>query len=180
MRAMLDKWRGLALPDKTLFQLMLVGKLLDEEKCNFYKFLAIACGFLGKVRVIKKKGKENSRNSLVPLSPFACFIFIIASLDRILLEKSVVNRSDIPSVVDPVIDEWVFSYRWHRVETSFSPFFIYAANHQSSTVLSRPVLLFYILFNIRFYQRKNSIVENGTVAVLLLLFVSREGKGKTF
>lgn len=47
---MLDKWRGLALPDKTLFQLMLVGKLLDKKECNFYKFLAIACGFLGKVR----------------------------------------------------------------------------------------------------------------------------------
>lgn len=55
MKAMLDKWRGLALPDKTLFQLMLVGKLLDKKECNFYKFLAIACGFLGKVR-----GKKNS------------------------------------------------------------------------------------------------------------------------
>lgn len=51
---MLDKWRGLALPDKTLFQLMLVGKLLDKKECNFYKFLAIACGFLGKVRGKKK------------------------------------------------------------------------------------------------------------------------------
>lgn len=52
---MLNKWRGLALPDKTLFQLMLVGKLLDKKECNFYKFLAIACGFLGKVR-----GEKNS------------------------------------------------------------------------------------------------------------------------
>lgn len=65
-----------------------------------------------------------------------------------------------------------FSYRWHRVETSFSPFFIYAANDQSSTVL--PVLLFYILFNIRFYQRKNSILENGSGAFTLCF--SRRGK----
>lgn len=66
MRAMLDKWRGLALPDKTLFQLMLVGKLLDEEKCNFYKFLAIACGFLGKVRNNKKERKKKGETLSFP------------------------------------------------------------------------------------------------------------------
>lgn len=76
LKAMLEKWRGLALPDKTLFQLMLVGKLLDKKECDFYKFLAIACGFLGKVRRRRRRKDtylysitRNTRNRTSPSPP---------------------------------------------------------------------------------------------------------------
>ncbi|XP_078033568.1 LOW QUALITY PROTEIN: ropporin-1-like protein [Augochlora pura] len=49
MEALLEKWQGIALPETSLYQILLVGQLTTERECNFFKFLAIACGFLGKV-----------------------------------------------------------------------------------------------------------------------------------
>lgn len=52
MRALLEDWRGLSLPEKTLYQIFAVAGLLNKEHCNFYQFLAVACGFLGYVSYI--------------------------------------------------------------------------------------------------------------------------------
>ncbi|XP_033330254.2 ropporin-1-like protein [Megalopta genalis] len=49
MVALLEKWQGIALPEYSLYQILLVGQLTSERECDFFKFLAIACGFLGKV-----------------------------------------------------------------------------------------------------------------------------------
>ncbi|KZC10444.1 Ropporin-1-like protein [Dufourea novaeangliae] len=48
IRSLLDRWQGMALPETTLYQILLVGKFTSARECHFYKFLAIACGFLGK------------------------------------------------------------------------------------------------------------------------------------
>lgn len=50
LKALLQDWRGLDLPETTLYQLFMVADLLqDKEHCDFYRFLAVACGFLGNV-----------------------------------------------------------------------------------------------------------------------------------
>ncbi|XP_018394027.1 PREDICTED: ropporin-1-like protein [Cyphomyrmex costatus] len=48
LRALLLDCQGLDLPETSLYQLfMVVGLLEDKEYCDFYRFLAVACGFLG-------------------------------------------------------------------------------------------------------------------------------------
>ncbi|XP_024872824.1 uncharacterized protein LOC112455253 [Temnothorax curvispinosus] len=48
LKALLQDWRGLDLPETGLYQLFMVAGLLqDKEYCDFYRFLAVACGFLG-------------------------------------------------------------------------------------------------------------------------------------
>ncbi|KAG5337467.1 ROP1L protein, partial [Acromyrmex heyeri] len=48
LRALLLDCQGLDLPEMTLYQLFIVvGLLEDKEYCDFYRFLAVACGFLG-------------------------------------------------------------------------------------------------------------------------------------
>ncbi|EGI65759.1 Ropporin-1-like protein [Acromyrmex echinatior] len=48
LRALLLDCQGLDLSEMTLYQLFIVAGLLeDKEYCDFYRFLAVACGFLG-------------------------------------------------------------------------------------------------------------------------------------
>ncbi|KYQ56869.1 Ropporin-1-like protein [Trachymyrmex zeteki] len=48
LRALLLDCQGLDLPETSLYQLFMVAGLLeDKEYCDFYRFLAVACGFLG-------------------------------------------------------------------------------------------------------------------------------------
>ncbi|XP_070172041.1 uncharacterized protein [Polyergus mexicanus] len=50
LKALVQDWRGLDLPETSLYQLLVVAGLLpDKEHCDFYRFLAVACGFLGNV-----------------------------------------------------------------------------------------------------------------------------------
>lgn len=50
LKALVQDWRGLDLPETSLYQLLMVAGLLpDKEHCDFYRFLAVACGFLGNV-----------------------------------------------------------------------------------------------------------------------------------
>ncbi|XP_076388498.1 uncharacterized protein LOC100877325 isoform X2 [Megachile rotundata] len=48
LASLLSRWQGIALSESILFQILSVGNLLPARECHFYKFLAIACGFLGK------------------------------------------------------------------------------------------------------------------------------------
>ncbi|KAL6261836.1 hypothetical protein P5V15_006922 [Pogonomyrmex californicus] len=48
LKALLQDWRGLDLPETSLYRLFVVAGLLPDKKhCDFYRFLAVACGFLG-------------------------------------------------------------------------------------------------------------------------------------
>ncbi|XP_072743256.1 uncharacterized protein [Anoplolepis gracilipes] len=50
LKALVQDWRGLDLPETSLYQLFTVAGLLPDKKyCDFYRFLAVACGFLGNV-----------------------------------------------------------------------------------------------------------------------------------
>lgn len=50
LRALVQDWHGLDLPETSLYQLFIVAGLLpDKEYCDFYRFLAVACGFLASV-----------------------------------------------------------------------------------------------------------------------------------
>ncbi|KAK1122485.1 hypothetical protein K0M31_009704 [Melipona bicolor] len=49
VKSLLESWQGVALPETTLFRILLIGKFLSGKECDLYGFLAIACGFLGKV-----------------------------------------------------------------------------------------------------------------------------------
>jgi len=50
MRALLQDWQGLDLPETSLYQLFVILDLSpDKEYCVFYRFLAVACGFLASV-----------------------------------------------------------------------------------------------------------------------------------
>ncbi|XP_076284932.1 ropporin-1-like protein [Lasioglossum baleicum] len=48
MEVLLEKWQGMSMPETSLYQILMVGQLLSKRDCDFFKFLAIACGFLGK------------------------------------------------------------------------------------------------------------------------------------
>lgn len=56
LKALVQDWRGLDLPETSLYQLLVVAGLLpDKEYCDFYRFLAVACGFLGNVSYERKR-----------------------------------------------------------------------------------------------------------------------------
>lgn len=52
--SLLARWRGMALPDSSLWRILMTGRLLElpgaPGECELYRFLAIACGLLGNVR----------------------------------------------------------------------------------------------------------------------------------
>ncbi|KAG7188453.1 hypothetical protein KM043_008093 [Ampulex compressa] len=47
LTAILKDWQGMSLTESTLYQILVIGGFLNEKECEFYKFLSIACGFLG-------------------------------------------------------------------------------------------------------------------------------------
>ncbi|KAI4481413.1 hypothetical protein M0804_009533 [Polistes exclamans] len=47
LRAILEHWQGIDLTEDSLYQICLIGGFLHGDRnCDFYPFLAIACGFL--------------------------------------------------------------------------------------------------------------------------------------
>ncbi|KAK2583330.1 hypothetical protein KPH14_009331 [Odynerus spinipes] len=47
LRALLEHWHGIDLAETSLYQICLIGRFLEDDRnCNFYRFLAIACGLL--------------------------------------------------------------------------------------------------------------------------------------
>lgn len=54
-RTLLERWQGMALPEASLYQILIAGRFECKAECQFYKFLAIACGFLGKVNRLGRK-----------------------------------------------------------------------------------------------------------------------------
>ncbi|CAK9812453.1 Ropporin-1-like protein [Anthophora plagiata] len=48
VESLLESWQGIAMPETTLFRILMLGKCMTERELHFYKFLAMACGFLGK------------------------------------------------------------------------------------------------------------------------------------
>ncbi|XP_046837018.1 ropporin-1-like protein [Vespa crabro] len=50
LRAILEHWQGIDLTETSLYQICLVGGFLKGDwNCDFYRFLAIACGLLADV-----------------------------------------------------------------------------------------------------------------------------------
>lgn len=50
LRAILEHWQGIDLSETSLYQICLVGGFLKGDwNCDFYRFLAIACGLLADV-----------------------------------------------------------------------------------------------------------------------------------
>ncbi|XP_076679549.1 uncharacterized protein LOC143374886 [Andrena cerasifolii] len=82
-RALLERWQGIVLPEPSLYRILIVGEFTTCCEWNFYEFLAIACGFLGKVsrawlpkieascRDILSWNAENRGAGLPPLLPAA-------------------------------------------------------------------------------------------------------------
>ncbi|XP_076632190.1 uncharacterized protein LOC143347146 [Colletes latitarsis] len=88
LSTLLETWQGIALSESTLYQILLVGKFLPERECHFYKFLAIACGFLGKnlletaIYVCELLTEEPEGGSaMIPLPIFLRLYGYLAELD---------------------------------------------------------------------------------------------------
>ncbi|CAD1478832.1 unnamed protein product [Heterotrigona itama] len=88
VKSLLERWRGVALPETTLFRILLIGKFLSAKECNFYGFLAIACGFLGKnlletmIYVCELLTEEPEGGSaMIPARTFARLYEYLATLD---------------------------------------------------------------------------------------------------
>ncbi|KAL6433852.1 hypothetical protein ACFW04_005821 [Cataglyphis niger] len=82
-------WHGLDLPETSLYQLFIVAGLLpDKEYCDFYRFLAVACGFLGNnlletmIYVCELLTHEPEGGSaMIPLRIFSDLYRYLANLD---------------------------------------------------------------------------------------------------
>ncbi|EZA56419.1 Ropporin-1-like protein [Ooceraea biroi] len=88
LRALLQDWQGLDLPETRLYQLFVVAGLSDKEYCDFYRFLAVACGFLGNnlletmIYVCELLTREPEGGSaMVPLRIFLDLYGYLADLD---------------------------------------------------------------------------------------------------
>nr|XP_003704334.1 PREDICTED: uncharacterized protein LOC100877325 [Megachile rotundata] len=88
LASLLSRWQGIALSESILFQILSVGNLLPARECHFYKFLAIACGFLGKnlletmVYVCELLTEEPEGGSaMIPLTTFLNLYVFLAELD---------------------------------------------------------------------------------------------------
>lgn len=49
--AVLSHWSGIGVNGLTLYQILMIGRFLDVGSVDVNRFLAIACGYLGNVRV---------------------------------------------------------------------------------------------------------------------------------
>ena len=69
LESLLKRWRGMALTDSSLYQILMTGQLLElpepSEDCDLYRFLAVACGLLGNV-------------SFIPHVSFLCFSTLLS------------------------------------------------------------------------------------------------------
>lgn len=48
---LLTSWHEIGFSEPSLYQILTIGQFLKERVCDFYQFLAIACGLLGKVSI---------------------------------------------------------------------------------------------------------------------------------
>ncbi|KYM78828.1 Ropporin-1-like protein [Atta colombica] len=89
LRALLLDCQGLDLPEMSLYRLFIVAGLLeDKEYCDFYRFLAVACGFLGNnlletmIYVCELLTHEpNGGSAMIPLRIFLDLYGYLADLD---------------------------------------------------------------------------------------------------
>ncbi|OAD60986.1 Ropporin-1-like protein [Eufriesea mexicana] len=89
LKSLLERWQGVALPETTLFRILLVGRFsLGKKECRFYEFLAIACGFLAKnlfetmIYVCELLTEEPEGGSaMIPLRTFVRLYEYLAKLD---------------------------------------------------------------------------------------------------
>ncbi|KOC66458.1 Ropporin-1-like protein [Habropoda laboriosa] len=88
VKSMLERWQGIALPETSLFRILMLGKCLTERELHFYKFLAMACGFLGKnlfetmIYVCELLTEEPEGGSaMIPLRTFLRLYEYLAELD---------------------------------------------------------------------------------------------------
>ncbi|XP_067203786.1 uncharacterized protein [Linepithema humile] len=107
LKVLLQDWRGLDLSETSLYQLLVVAGLSpDEKQCDFYRFLAVACGFFGNVSCErhyeqKKKKKKKKPDALAPrhydnlhlqleqLHPVAIIIYVVLRPLQNLLETMI-------------------------------------------------------------------------------------------
>nr|XP_031844399.1 uncharacterized protein LOC116432138 [Nomia melanderi] len=87
-RTLLERWQGMALPEASLYRILLVGRFECKAECHFYKFLAIACGFLGKdlletmIYVCELLTEEPEGGSaMIPATTFLRLYGYLAELD---------------------------------------------------------------------------------------------------
>ncbi|KAI4500946.1 hypothetical protein M0802_004157 [Mischocyttarus mexicanus] len=60
LRAILEHWQGIDLTEYSLYQICLIGGFLEGDRnCDFYRFLAISCGFLS--NIIQEEEEEEEK-----------------------------------------------------------------------------------------------------------------------
>ncbi|XP_011873601.1 PREDICTED: ropporin-1-like protein [Vollenhovia emeryi] len=104
LKDLLQDWRGLDLPETSLYQLFMVAGLLrDKEYCDFYRFLAVACGFLGNnlletmTYVCELLTREPEGGSaMIPLRIFLDLYGYLADLDCGRHRRKAEERTDFP------------------------------------------------------------------------------------
>lgn len=68
LRALFEDWRGLDLPETSLYRILMVTGLPEVgEHCDFYRFLAVACGFFGNV---SRPCEEDGGKTAAAVRPF--------------------------------------------------------------------------------------------------------------
>ncbi|XP_043498975.1 uncharacterized protein LOC122522194 [Polistes fuscatus] len=78
LRAILEHWQGIDLAEDSLYQICLIGGFLrGDRNCDFYHFLAIACGFLANLLTEEPKGGS----AMICLRTFLNLYGYLANLD---------------------------------------------------------------------------------------------------
>ncbi|XP_076657192.1 uncharacterized protein LOC143361571 [Halictus rubicundus] len=108
LEVLLEKWQGMSLPEPSLYQILMVGQLLSKRDCNFSKFLAIACGFLGKnlfetmIYVCELLTEEPEGGSAMILLPtFLRLYAYLAKLDCSGVRPCICSVEDTEEILQP-------------------------------------------------------------------------------